>query len=166
MTAPYLIQRLKFKDSSFNKSRSFDEAIECEYMGSAEFEFGELPKSLKQFTKNIDRLRIDLVPTIKSDTGYRLCIISFGDDYIHHALNLFNDKYRLKEHMYTQSKMTDKCLIVSVQFSPYVTIDMRAWWDIDNHVMMTFGKDNANKIVDCIKEVRTRKEKSGDKNWL
>src|SRR5580692_1422841 len=46
MRQPYLVQRGKFKNSP--KIEGVDSLIDFDYMGSAEFEYGALPKALKE----------------------------------------------------------------------------------------------------------------------
>lgn len=45
---PYLIQRGQFKPIAFGEITGFDSLIQFDYMGSAEFEFGAMPKSLRR----------------------------------------------------------------------------------------------------------------------
>ena len=51
---PYLIQRAKFKNPIEANEIGIDRIIQLDYMGSAEFEFGALPKSLKRIRANAD----------------------------------------------------------------------------------------------------------------
>ncbi len=44
---PYLVQRLKLNEYSQGKGKGVDAHFTMDYMGSAEFEFGALPASLK-----------------------------------------------------------------------------------------------------------------------
>lgn len=44
----YLVQRLQQRDRLLVGASGFDRAFACEYMGSAEFEWGALPDSLKR----------------------------------------------------------------------------------------------------------------------
>lgn len=48
---PYLIQRAKFAENGHGLG--IDSILQFDYMGSAEFEFGALPDSLKRIRKNI-----------------------------------------------------------------------------------------------------------------
>lgn len=52
-TTPYLIQRARF--SKFHSDKiGIDSLLDFDYMGSAEFEFGALGKSLKRVRENIN----------------------------------------------------------------------------------------------------------------
>ena len=53
MENPYLIQRAKFKKEISENKTGIDNLLNFDYMGSAEFEFGALPKSLKRVRENI-----------------------------------------------------------------------------------------------------------------
>lgn len=44
----YLVQRLSLNEHPFERQQGFDRVFSCEYMGSAEFEFGTVPQALKR----------------------------------------------------------------------------------------------------------------------
>lgn len=53
----YLVQRLREQHYAGN-AKGFDRLFACEYMGSAEFEFGSIPASLKRIRSAISSLDI------------------------------------------------------------------------------------------------------------
>ena len=64
MITPYLIQQAKFSDRSDRKG--IDSILAFDYMGSAEFEFGALPQSLKRIRENIDNyIYIQTIPLVR-----------------------------------------------------------------------------------------------------
>jgi len=50
---PYLIQRAKWRHKMNLEKKGIDQIIEFDYMGSSEFEWGALPKSLKRIREHI-----------------------------------------------------------------------------------------------------------------
>ncbi len=40
-----------------------------------------------------------------------------------------------------------------------------AWWDIDNDVMFTFGKNNAKKILKALRLTRDKKKSEQAEGW-
>ena len=54
MKHPYLIQRAKFQDKPHPTDTGIDKILSFDYMGSSEFEWGALPKSLKRIRQDID----------------------------------------------------------------------------------------------------------------
>jgi hypothetical protein len=55
---PYLIQRVQVRDSKAEGRKGIDASFSFDYMGSAEFEFGALPASLKELRANKAQLSI------------------------------------------------------------------------------------------------------------
>jgi len=53
MEKPYCIQRAKFDNNRPDK-KGIDKLLQFDYMGSAEFEFGALPASLKRVRANLN----------------------------------------------------------------------------------------------------------------
>lgn len=119
----YLVQRAKFRDeinrNGLNNILSFD------YMGSAEFEFGALPKSLKRIRENIGEYSYF---EIQLD---RYKIIVFCNK------NLFADvKYEIVEIVLNKRNLKESCdlkyLFVKDLFCKCYN---DFWWDIDNDFM-------------------------------
>jgi hypothetical protein len=163
---PWLIQRVIERPSK-NKTKGFDGRFNCDYMGSAEFEFGGLPKSLKEFVKKSNNIVVTKFKKLENDNSQMLCSISaFGEE---HAKEYFNnyiellvfDEINLKESSYfninTFSKDHQKDLT-------YYKTDV--WWDIENHIMFCYSVDLAKEVIKAIKEVREIKEEQNATDWL
>jgi len=58
MKKPYLIQRCTYKERGNTNLGTITQEYHPDYMGSAEFEFGELPKSLRRMNDNINQYKI------------------------------------------------------------------------------------------------------------
>lgn len=166
MNTPYLIQRLIFKKSARTNKGSFDDVLGCDYMGSSEFEFGALPKSLKRIAKGFDELALNIYSSLKNHKGQKLTIIAKKSVseyyYSHYMVDLASGKMRLKEQSRFNQAISGKDWR-GKQIDDYFKVD--AWWDIDNDVIFTFGKKNAKKILKAIENTRNKKKSEGVDGW-
>lgn len=165
MRTPYLIQRMRFKNNPTGET--IDGILEMDYMGSAEFEFGALPESLKKMTKTADEIIIEIFKDIKNYKNQKLCLIGLESDiyeYLSYVDDLINERLRLKERTNIKESITGKDFRGRpVKEDSHFTIN--AWWDIDNQIMFCFGKDNARKIIKAIKALRDKKKKEKVEGW-
>ena len=126
MNKPYLIQRAKFNDNS--GKTGIDKILSFDYMGSAEFEFGSLPESLKRIRENINQ--------------YMYSLYFINDK----AITIFCKKSELSEILNTLEKLAKKEIRLKewIDFSEFINDDPNQntdfWWDIDNDFM--FWKEN------------------------
>ena len=167
MRTPYLIQRLNFRKNSPSNG-SFDDIIGCQYMGSAEFEFGALPKSLKKLTKNFGSLKINTFEDLHDHKDKPLCIVAevekaelYFSDYIN---DLALDNTMLKE----QSRFKDNVFGEDWRGKPVNENDwtyVDAWWDVENDIIFTFGKMNGEKVLTAIRNTRDKKRSEGVEGW-
>ena len=151
----FLVQRAAIKRplSHYTDTR-LSQAVDFDYMGSAEFEFGALPKSFRAIETEADALNLRVVPEIVKATslerkanklhitGSSLRVVSLLTDaqwaeYLPYLLEIRQEKRRLKEQ---------------ARFSP--TYDLNPgysktdfWWDIQNHVMWSFDKNFMSGLV-------------------
>lgn len=125
------------------------EAIGMDYMGSAEFEWGALPKSIKAFENNIDRVKMTLIPLDLPGAGdkmLRVLHMMDEEDLAQFTVNL--------QQLWYMDDGAHRRLKESLQFSykehryngkPY---DTDFWWDIENHAMWSFDKSFMNHLVE------------------
>lgn len=155
----YLIQRGTFKDiKDLNDITGIDSIITWDYMGSAEFEFGSLPKSLHTIVdafkkrptlflkKDIEKFFTTI--TIKETPFTLFHITPYSKTEIKEIENLFTlwsdidswkDAPRLKEvlgiHHYFEGKTISSlkrgCKKKRIETKNYSY--MNFFWDIDNH---------------------------------
>ena len=169
MKTPYLIQRMSFKEKT--EARNFDAVISMDYMGSSEFEFGALPASLKVLAKAADGLVLRMFKSYTDCEGRRLCIVACSEADIDEYAGFIDElakgmkcEYRTKEMTYFQEAMTGKdCM--GKNYSERL-VKAEAWWDIVNHVIFTFGKDRAERIVDAVRATRDAKKAEGKAEWF
>lgn len=165
MQAPYLVQRANFKGNNIG---SVDDVLSFDYMGSAEFEFGALPKSLKRLTIKAGELSVyEFIHCVSGITGDPIYIISVGeihDDYLEHILSMASNELRLKESSHLDNIVRGHDFRgEKLNIDSWCCCD--AWWDIGNDVMFTFGADNAKRIVDSIVATRDKKKSEKCDGW-
>ena len=128
MTTPYLIQRAKFRDEISSTFRKGIDKILCfDYMGSAEFEFGALPASLK-------RIRAEIKDYLQFQYSFKkhpakvvtvMCKKEDEDAVCKILEQLALNKIRLKE----------RCDLPKFISDVTNSWDNDFWWDIDNDFM-------------------------------
>lgn len=119
---PYLVQRGKFGDRDYKQG--IDSILLFDYMGSSEFEWGALPKSLGRI-----RDKIQLYGFIDTNINGKAITVfcsqdqkSEVDEYLE---RLANNCY-LKEYSDFDNYVADK---------PIFKSKTDFWWDIDNDIM-------------------------------
>lgn len=119
---PYLIQRAKFKNNPERKG--IDSILSFDYMGSAEFEFGALPQSLKRIKEQITSYHLfeyiidnkKIIVFCKKGNEAEICII---------VNRLADNKFQLKEY----------CDFSDWIYSRKNYRNSNLWWDIKNDYM-------------------------------
>lgn len=126
---PYLIQRARFANNSNKKG--IDSILSFDYMGSSEFEWGALPKSLGRVRANPKDYWLSNIK-IGDKNIDTLCISDNFDDVVLTLTNLAQNKIYLKESSYFDRYInnTTKYIFDKVDF----------WWDIENDYF--FWKSN------------------------
>lgn len=138
---PYYIQRCEIK-RPLTEGR-FSEVVQTDYMGSAEFEFGALPKSLRALQASVDLIQLTTEPRITEGERCLRVLHTFSspdyEEYLGYLLELRADKRRTKEvTRFAAGRQMDR----------YSKTDL--WWDIDNHVMFSFDKIFMNRLGDAL----------------
>ena len=146
---PYLIQRGTIERPLDNyKDVRLSKAVDLDYMGSAEFEFGALPKSFRAMEAMADNAKLTVMTVPKGDTNQNtLFVFHFFNDeeleqYKGYLIELRNSarpkSFSLKERT-----------SFNIERSKYEQkIDF--WWDIRNHVMWSFDKDFMDNIHNLV----------------
>ena len=145
---PYMIQRVKLKTKPFDKLGGVDDNFKYDYMGSAEFEFGALSKSLSRIN-NFD-LTVSVIDEIKDYTGKPLRIIhpdvfDIKDEYIQCLIELRKNENAIKTKEYVNLKDNAD---LELSINSWNKVDI--WWDIRNDLFFTFGKVNAKKVITSV----------------
>jgi len=143
---PYLIQRGIINNPLADHNARLSEAVDLDYMGSAEFEFGALPRSLRRIQQKADSWTKTLIPDIEF-TGFKLRLFSalkpeelkLYSEYLKSIY--YKDSIRLKEN----AKFIDPSKN-HFKFSS----DPNFWWDIENDIMWTFHKLFSNRLIEHV----------------
>lgn len=134
MKAPWLIQRAKFLPKQNPDKKGIDRILSFDYMGSAEFEFGALPASLKRIR---DKLEDYMYSTMLLPEKKSLVVFHRKEDkdvVVANINSIADGTIHLKEWCDL------KYWINSVSNSPIFKCENDFWWDIVNDYM--FWKDN------------------------
>lgn len=149
---PYLIQRGVINTPLADVNTRLSQAVTLEYMGSAEFEFGALPKSLRAIEALMLLEDEDQQWNGHTETGIRdgeraLRIYgAFSDDeydeYVAFLKRLRdpNERVHLKEVSNFEEGHRERWKHSHTDF----------WWDLDNHVMFGFDKMFMNRLPSYI----------------
>lgn len=143
---PYLIQRAEINRPLAPATVRLSQAVNFDYMGSAEFEFGALPQSFRRIEAMADAWKCRTVPEIMEGEMALRVWSAFTDEefeeYKGYLLRLRNpgkDSIRTKEGTRFEAGR---------EKSTYSNTDF--WWDIDNDVMFGFDKTFMNRVGDYV----------------
>lgn len=155
----YLVQRGTFRtEINENKKSYLDKNIRFDYMGSAEFEWGALPKSYDRILDKAGDYSIYIHPTIKNANDVPLVVFCNDEDWeqIQQTLTDFiesnNPKkisnYFLKERI----SFADRHYKIGPPRSRWDEVNEDDfWWDIDHDFFFFYGaSDRANRIEMCV----------------
>ena len=140
MEVPYLIQRASFCHRE--NSKGIDSIVRFDYMGSSEFEWGALPKSLKAIRANISDY-VHSVVDIKGKPISVYCGSSQVSEIKEYLIGLSENKFRLKEFSGFNNYINDNEM-------KYSRFDL--WWDIENHLI--FWKSDVSDDRQVIEKLR------------
>jgi hypothetical protein len=140
---PYLIQRARIISPLTKEGERLSNAVRFDYMGSAEFEFGALPKSFRRIQAKRSLLKLRKVEGIKfGELQLRVLSTMTDEEFAEYSVILktlrgSDRKIRTKEA--TQ---------FNEDYKPYdEAFRNDFWWDICNDAMFTFHKQFANRLI-------------------
>jgi hypothetical protein len=137
---PYLIQRCTINTPLAEENVRLSQAVDMDYMGSAEFEFGALPKSFRRIEAVAEDWKCRLVPEITENDVPLRVYSAFEDEqfetYKGYLLELRAGKGHTKERtdFFPGNDYTKK----------YGKTNF--WWDITNDVMFGFHKTFMKRV--------------------
>jgi len=133
---PYLIQRAKIRDiSNLNKS-GIDQVLQMDYMGSAEFEFGALPNSLKHIREHLNEYDYFLynLPTSVKEL-FPVVIFCRRDHREQIEKFLMDVCYEENPKKIFLKEYCDLVAFVNPGKFDDTRYANNFWWDIENHWM-------------------------------
>lgn len=150
---PYLIQRCKLKDYDRDKVTGIDSILSFDYMGSSEFEWGALPKALRELCRVADNLHVSEVSFGKKSL-WLICPANSVLPCTKMLQLVANEKHRTKEYVGIEAYLND-------DEGRHGFKNYRAWWDIDHAWLACTSKLLARQLIKSIKTVRDRWKKEG-----
>lgn len=143
---PYLIQRAEIERPLAPKTARMSAAVDFDYMGSAEFEFGALPKSFRRIEAVANDWKCRLVPEITEGESQLRVWSAFNDEqfeiYKSFLMRLRNPG---KDRIHTKEATRFEA---GREKSKYSNTDF--WWDISNDAMFGFDKNFMNRVGDYV----------------
>jgi hypothetical protein len=141
----YTVQRLSPKHLNCDTDKGINREFSCDYMGSAEFEYGALPASLK-------RLRTSSTIIIR-EFPFTLGTITRPVFFIGAQSSLdegFSDfvTWATAERPFRGQEMTYFPQCFAGTAGEYVTVT--AWWSIGDDVFWTLDEPSAESILEAI----------------
>lgn len=139
LAAPYLVQRGQYDISRRSRKPTdrISDALELDYMGSAEFEFGALPRSIRAICEvGTDKLKISGAPSRFNSNDRQLYIV-------HH---LSDDDVVVYYTYLDKMKTGDLHLKAWSNFDRADTTNTNVWWDLTNNLFFTYSKDLAKAL--------------------
>ena len=142
---PYLIQRATILAPLPPEDVCLSKAVDFDYMGSAEFEYGALPQSLRRIQAYGPAWRCGKVDEIRTldDSPLRVYSAIADEEFPQYVAYLrqlrWPEKYG-RPHLKESSAFEHD----HKPWSKYRTINF--WWDLDNDVMFGFHKAFMNRL--------------------
>lgn len=146
----WLIQRGTFKDIRPEDIEGMDSLIRWSYMGSAEFEFGALPESLRRIVSGHKGYEFVEIPEIKDKNGDTLrvyCKTSEREDAVAAANHLATVEHGYKELAGVKS-------YIDGLFNLYITGNF--WWDIKNDFFLMFGEEKQQLVSVALNKLKDK----------
>ena len=143
------MQKMYFVQRGTVKKRSYDlrltEAVDMDYMGNSNFEFGALPKSLRRAQASIKEGKVWIKREV--DAEYRKNGFEFPSMYSTQKCTVFVVSYLTDEDFVPYAERMKMAFqdMVHLEESLY---PHRAdfWWDIQNEVFFTTDKVAAKRL--------------------
>lgn len=141
--APYLIQRAQIETPIAAKKTRLSQAVDMDYMGSAEFEFGALPKSFRKIEQKRNDWKCRPVASIKDGDDVLQVWSAFTDEEFNQYVGYLT-QFRNGKGSRTKEAVRFEAGREKTNYSP------NFWWDIDNDVMFGFDPAFMSKVGDYV----------------
>lgn len=134
-----------------------DDIVGLDYMGSAEFEWGSLPKSLRRMTINKDFYKVFVFNQYKDENGNSLKVYAphvFFKNIQNIVDRLAVNGYGLQEYCSLHRHIQKEEKNEEDTYFGYKD-DRDFWWDIENDFFMFF--EHTDKVLHAMDALRKRK---------
>jgi hypothetical protein len=143
--APYLIQRAKIETPLAEPDTRLSKAVDMDYMGSSEFEWGALPQSFRRIESKADAWICRLVPEItEDDVPLRVWSALTDEEFEIYKgyLETMRKPISREPGLYTKESVH-----FNVDYKPFSQHSVtNFWWDLDNDVMFGFKKEFMKRV--------------------
>jgi len=144
---PYLVQRAKFTNIKTEDIVGIDSLLDCDYMGSAEFEWGALPKSLHRMVDILNQYEVFTIYDVKDLEGSSMkvfCQKNLFEQIKENALHLSINPYGYKEYCDMNDYISGKKNMNNF------------WWDISQDYFIFFGSNKAKKVEIAMQKLKEK----------
>lgn len=140
MKETYLVQRIEKRDE-IRKDKGVDSYFRMDYMGSAEFEFGAIPTSLKQMRLS------KLIGPSRTKVGKHVAWYVGPDDGVAIAAAFFRDQLRHLRDRKTRLKEPSYLATVYGVEDTFTSThpNLVGWWDVINNWVIFTTKEYAEQ---------------------
>ena len=141
---PYLIQRAEIETPLAAPTARLSQAVNFDYMGSAEFEFGALPKSFRRIESMADNWKCRIVAEItEEDVPLRVWSALTDEEFTQYVgyLKRMRDPKNHGGHLRTKEAVRFEHDYNHGKFNK-----TNFWWDVDNDVMFGFKKEFMKRV--------------------
>lgn len=142
----FYVQRLRARKQPLDNSTGIDRIFIMDYMGSAEFEWGALPRAL-------DRIRDMPRPVPREIKSGKHTVWYVGpDDWFDRAKYILNDQIQpsdsrtLRFHEVSMIRET----LIGCDWRKGAKTDFAGWWDIINDWVMFTTEEHARSWVEAV----------------
>lgn len=148
----WLIQRGTFKNVLKEEITGIDSLFKFHYMGSAEFEFGALPQSLRRIIEAnyglYDFVEVESVKDKEGNTARVYCKMEEVNDAIEAVKHLSKN-----DNGYKEFAGMNKYIKEGIGDSYYVG---NFWWDVENDFFVIFGDDKQELLQAAISKMEEK----------
>jgi hypothetical protein len=143
LTRAYLIQRAEIIHP-YQLDGVLSKAVNFDYMGSSEFEFGALPASLRELQAEQEFLKLEINDDIRDEQDRPLIVL--------HTVSTENwKKYRSVLLLLREGKYQTKEITKFEADNPFKFIKSDFWWDVNNSIMWSFDSKFMTHLVNILK---------------
>lgn len=147
MRTVWLIQRATINSPLSPPNTRLSNAVRFDYMGSAEFEFGTLPASLRRIQAGFSASTICLVDDILEEDRPLRVFSYFDDEQFNEYVSILRD---LRTKPFGTVHLKERSEFSLDERTRFSSSRADFWWDIENDVMFSFNKNFMNRLMDYL----------------
>lgn len=144
--SPYLIQRAQINTPLAEENTRLSQAVNFDYMGSAEFEFGALPQSFRRIEAQADSWKCRIVEDIKEDDVPLRVWSALSDEEFAEYVGYLKALRAPRKDRNVQRPPTKEAVRFEEDYDHGKYFKTDFWWDITNDVMFGFKKEFMKRV--------------------